>query len=114
MINNKMKPIMMFLLLLSLVPMVFADSEIMGTDDLTNTNRGLIGDTAAKINLIFPAVLLIISIITVMIDFGAVGVILGSMGSLVIVVMLGIVALSWSSVISFIILGILLMFKVVS
>jgi hypothetical protein len=109
----QMRIILYSLIVLSILPIVMADT-MLDSEFIDGIGDGLLNTEAGRISLIFPAVLLIISIITVMIDFGAVGVILGCMGSLVIVVMLGIVALSWSSIISFLLLGGLLIFKVTS
>ncbi len=101
-----------FLIMLCM-PIVFADS-LMTNTEMNSINNSLLTTSESRISLIFPVLLLVISIICVMIDFGAIGVILGSMGSMVIITMLGLIVISPASVVSFLLLGGLLLYKVAS
>jgi len=111
--NIMIKSVILILGCIIFLQCVFAEEAvILGQDDMNDINKGLLGSASARISIIFPILLLVISIIAVMIDFGAIGVILGSMGSMMIITWLGLIVISTSSIISFFLLGAMLLYKV--
>lgn len=68
-------------------------------------------DTQSRIGLLLPLILLIISLAAMLLDFGAIGVILGSVIVLVIGILVGLIPLSIVAMISIILLAIVLVFK---
>jgi len=61
---------------------------------------------------LFPGMLLMISLICAFLDFGAIGVIIGSLVGLILLSAIGLIPITWSAIVTFIILGGLLMAKI--
>lgn len=76
----------------------------------TSTNT-LLATAGERISMLIPALFIIISVIAFMIDFGTIGVVLGSMVGLGLCVMIGIVLLNAIVLVAFIVMGIILVFK---
>jgi len=99
------------LMFLCVVPFVLADAVMVGRALLYDDANPLLGSSADKIALIIPAVMLLIAVVSLMIDFGTVGVTLGAMATLLILWLTKIVPLNISGIVSIVFLGAILLFK---
>jgi hypothetical protein len=110
----KQTNILMALLVITIIlQIVYAeDVASLGRDDIYDRANSLLSSKENRLSMIFPSILLVISLIAVAIDFGAIGVIIASMGSLVILTWLGLVTIGWVPLISFVIMCGLLVFKI--
>ena len=93
------------------MPIVMSDSLVVGSDTLDYQVNNFRDDPSTAISLILPALLVFVALIAFMIDFGTIGVVLGSMCGIATLQLIGLVALNVSSVISYIILGAIFIYK---
>ena len=107
------KNILIFgMVLLFNIMIISADNYIVtGTALLDGTENTFLSSESNRISMIIPALFLIIAIIAFAIDFGAIGVVAGSLISLVGLSAIGIIAVNVVSLTAIIILGIMLIFK---
>ena len=106
-----MKRIILLLLFTLCASIAFADF-MSNNDVMDKRENAFFKNNDTKIGMIFPVALLLIAAVFTLIDFGAVGVILGCLGGLAGVTLMGFIPLSWPSLVSFAILSGLLIFKV--
>ena len=102
-----------FMLLLSFVPLVFAlDSGTkVGSAELYNDGNVLLNDQNSKIAMIIPAIMVIVTIVCLLIDFGVIGVAAGGILALVALYFMQLIPITLPGMISMVILGIILIFK---
>lgn len=103
------------LAILFLVPNCLAEYEEAvkaGTASLTVNNNILSISLDSRISMIIPAIMLIISLVSVAIDFGVVGITASCMVSLFLLAIVGVIAIEWTSITALTILAIILIFKV--
>lgn len=106
------KLIILLLLFSILLFQVYGDDQIMlERDNLDYTVNPLIATSSDRISMVFPALLLIVAVISFVLDFGCVGVVIGCMGSMVLLWALLILNISLFSVTSFVLMGAILAYK---
>lgn len=98
--------------LLLLLPIVYAETSTkVGTDELYDIDNVILGTQADKLGAIIPAVMLIVAIVCLMLDFGVIGVTVGGILSLIALWAIKILPMKFSGILSIIILAIILLFK---
>jgi len=108
---NKLSIYVLFMVL-SLSVAFALDEFIIDSASFEDKENAFLSDKESRMAMIVPALFVIVSIIFFMLDFGAVGVILGSTLGLVICVLVGIVMMDWVTVLSFITLAGILIYKI--
>jgi hypothetical protein len=104
------KPLL-FLMLVLCLNVVVAQEYLLDADEFSDSNNAFLDSAENRISMLFPAILLLIAIIFAVLDFGAVGVVIGCLVGLIVTVLIGFVAVSTFSLISFVIMGGILVFK---
>jgi len=104
--------IFLLFLLVSLTGAFAIDEFIIDSASFEDKENAFLNDKESRLAMIVPAMFVIVSIIFFMLDFGAIGVILGSTLGLVICVLVGIVMLDWVTLLSFITLAGILIYKI--
>jgi hypothetical protein len=84
---------------------------MLDSKDISDNTKGLLQNTGNRIAMLLPALFIIVSIIAFMLDFGTVGVIIGSMLGLGLCVLIGLILIDAYVLVAFIIMGIILIFK---
>src|SRR6056297_2890073 len=92
--GRNMRTIFFLFILALLTPLALAEYNKVGSAELYTPANSFMDDTASKIAMIIPAILILVCFVTALIDFGAVGVTLSSMGVMVILNIFGIIAIS--------------------
>ena len=96
------KVILYLLIILSLTQIALAASEyVVKESSVTYTDNVLLGTQNNRVAMMFPMVLLAICLISVFLDFAAVGVIVGSVATLIIGVTIGLLPISLPWLITF-------------
>jgi len=111
MLMNKVGIYLLFTVL-SLSGAFAIDEFIIDSASFEDKDNAFLNDNESRMAMIIPAMFVILSIIFFMLDFGAVGVILGSVFGLAICVLVGIVMLDWVTILSFITLAGILIYKI--
>jgi hypothetical protein len=88
-----------------------ADSYVIDSEILSGKENQLLNSKENRVSMLIPALFVLITIISFMVDFGTIGIVLGSMFGLGVTVMIGLIALDLFSIIGFIIMGGVLIFK---
>jgi hypothetical protein len=105
-----------FILILFVLILAFRvtalEGHIFDTAELDDSDNRLLESSSDKLNMVLPALFLIISIIAFMLDFGSTGIIIGSILGMGICVLIGLISLSLGSVISLVVMGGMLIFKI--
>jgi len=99
----------MFILLSSIV--LAEDAFLLDADEISGKDLGFLTSSADRISMLVPALFIIITLIAFFIDFGTIGVVIGSSLSLLACVGLGVIMLNGYVIIAFLVMSILLMFK---
>lgn len=94
-----------------MVQLAYATQYTIDQDEINGKSNTLLNSVSDRISMIIPALFLIITIIFFMLDFGTIGVVLGSMFGLGICVLIGLVALNGFVLLAYIVMGGLLIFK---
>lgn len=109
---NKNNIIIIILVFLLCFPIVFSDRNLDKTDSISGAyNYWLESTQDNKISLLIPLMLLGICIICFFIDFGVVGVTIGSDLVLIFGYMLGILYVNWGLLVAFLIVTAILIYK---
>lgn len=111
-----MKKINFFILCLILINLlsiiIFADDgNLFGKSSYDGRVNNFLSSSSNKLSMLLPAIMLVIVIITALIDFGAVGISIGSIGSLFILYLFKIVYINPVSLISFMLMIFILIYK---
>lgn len=107
-----MKKLMLCLIcVLFLIPVVYGEAYKAGSAELYDAANAFLGTTEDKIAAIIPAAMVILAIVCLLLDFGVIGVTLGSILSLISIWLIGIIPINFSGILSIVVLGVILMFK---
>lgn len=109
-----MNKTMMVSVIITLISMTSVLATILiDQEAYDNTSNAFLNAQNSKLSWLLPAVMLVICITMAMIDFGTIGVTIGSMLSLVILYWIGVVYITPITLISFVVMSIILVFKLV-
>lgn len=107
-----MRQYLLFFIFVLTIPLAFAEFNQVGSDELYTPENNFMDNVGNRIAMIIPAILLFVSFICAMVDFGAEGVTIAAMLIMVVLNVFGIVAMSIYSLTTYLILGGILIFKI--
>jgi len=109
MLKHNLFLILYVILLCSTV--IAEEGYILDAESISGKDTGLLQTTADRISMLIPVLFIVITIIAFFIDFGSVGVTIGSALSLVACVGLGLIAINGYVIIAFIVMTGILVYK---